>query len=93
MNPVWAEGPKVYVTYHDACSQRGQELKNPDNCWMVRLFPNYKEVEKEYYLKSRIFPIMHTVVLREEVYQKYSWAAQSLYKAYWQAKELFFDVA
>ena len=58
---------------------------------MARLFPDFKKVEKEYYGQSGIFPIMHTVVLREEVYQKYPWTAQSIYKGYWQAKDLCFE--
>jgi 4,5-dihydroxyphthalate decarboxylase len=47
-----------------------------------RLFENYSEVEKEYFRKTRIFPIMHTVVIRRDVYQKHPWVAQSLYKAF-----------
>lgn len=56
--------------------------------WITRLFPDFKNVEKKYYETTGIFPIMHTVVLRGDVYDKYPWAAQSLYKIYDQAKKL-----
>ncbi|HET7198645.1 MAG TPA: ABC transporter substrate-binding protein, partial [Burkholderiales bacterium] len=53
--------------------------KRPDA--VKRLFPDYVAAEKAYYAKTRIFPIMHTVVIRRDVYQRHPWVAQSLSKA------------
>ena len=51
-----------------------------------RLFPDHVEVERAYYRRTRIFPIMHTVVMRRDVYMANRWIAQSLYKAFVQAQ-------
>jgi 4,5-dihydroxyphthalate decarboxylase len=52
-----------------------------------RLFPDYRQVEKQYFAKTGIFPIMHTIVLRKDVYEKHPWAAASLYDAFVKAKQ------
>ncbi len=55
---------------------------------IARLFPDYKQVEQDYYRRTRIFPIMHTVVLREDVHREHPWAAQSIYTAFCRARDL-----
>ena len=52
-----------------------------------RLFPNYKDVEIEYYKRTKIFPIMHVLVIHKQVYDKNPWVARSLYKAFCDAKD------
>jgi 4,5-dihydroxyphthalate decarboxylase len=54
---------------------------------ITRMFPNYDEVEREYYHKHKLFPLMHTVVLRKDFYEKYPWTAISLYKAFEKSKD------
>jgi 4,5-dihydroxyphthalate decarboxylase len=52
-----------------------------------RLFPDVESAEREYFAQNRIFPIMHVVVVRRDIYDSYPWAAQSLTKAFVSAKE------
>ena len=58
---------------------------------IARLFPNFREIEQDYYRRTRIFPIMHTVVLREDVYRAHPWAARSIYRAFVAARDLAVD--
>jgi 4,5-dihydroxyphthalate decarboxylase len=55
---------------------------------IARLFPNYRQVEEDYYRRTGIFPIMHTVVVREDVHREHPWVAASLYKAFGAARDL-----
>jgi 4,5-dihydroxyphthalate decarboxylase len=59
-----------------------------------RLFEDYVGVELDYFRRTRIFPIMHTVVIRRELYRKYPWIAGSLTKAFAAAqKKTYADLA
>ena len=53
-----------------------------------RLFPNYRRVEKEYFKKTGLFPIMHVIVIKRSIYEKDPWVAQTLYKAFSEAKDI-----
>jgi 4,5-dihydroxyphthalate decarboxylase len=52
------------------------------------MFPNYVELEKEYYRRTRIYPIMHLVAIRKQVYERYPFVATSLYKAFCESKKI-----
>jgi 4,5-dihydroxyphthalate decarboxylase len=58
---------------------------------IARLFPAYKAAEQDYYRRTGIFPIMHTVALREDVHRAHPWAARSIYRAFVTARDLAVD--
>ncbi len=51
-----------------------------------RLFADPKAEEISYYQRTGLFPIMHTVVIRKDILERYPWVAKSMYKAFDQAK-------
>jgi len=54
-------------------------------------FPDPKAAEIEYFKKSGIFPIMHTVVIKNEILERNPWAAMSLLQAFQKAKEICYE--
>ena len=52
----------------------------------TRLFQNYQQLEEAYFRKTRIYPIMHVVVLRRDTYERDRWVAMNLLKAFEAAK-------
>jgi 4,5-dihydroxyphthalate decarboxylase len=52
-----------------------------------RLFADPVAAEKQYFAETGIFPIMHVVALRRDVYDKHPWVAQTLTKALLLAKK------
>jgi len=61
-------------------------LNGSPNC--KRLWPNFKEVEKAYYRKTKIFPIMHTIAMRTDVIADHPWAPKALYDALVEARDI-----
>jgi 4,5-dihydroxyphthalate decarboxylase len=66
----------------------------PPSCYrdgrtpVARLFEDFEKAEKDYYRRTRIFPIMHALGVRRDVHERHPWLAASLYKAFEQAKRL-----
>jgi 4,5-dihydroxyphthalate decarboxylase len=53
---------------------------------VVRLFPDYEPEEAAWFRRTGVFPIMHVVVLRRDVYERHRWLAMNLFSAFQQAK-------
>jgi len=53
---------------------------------VVRLFEDHARIERDFFRQTGIFPIMHTIAIRRNVYESHPWVAQSLFKAFNQAQ-------
>lgn len=55
---------------------------------VARLFPDFREAESRYWRDTGIFPIMHVLVIRADVYRRDRWVARSLLDAFGKAREI-----
>lgn len=52
------------------------------------LFENYPELERDYFQRTGIFPIMHVLGIRSELVAEHPWLASSVVEAFRTAKDL-----
>jgi 4,5-dihydroxyphthalate decarboxylase len=67
-------------------------IARPPTCFLeghrdvVRLFPDYLEMEEAYYDRSGVWPIMHIIAVRRAILDEHPWAARNLYNAFLESK-------
>ena len=63
-----------------------------DRCGHVTyLFQDFERVEAEYFQRTKIFPIMHVIALKREVYEKNPWVAKTLQKAFAKSLDIAYE--
>jgi len=56
-----------------------------------RLFPDYRTVERTYFSKTGIFPIMHAVAIKKSLVKENPWLVEAVFRAYSQSKQMVYD--
>jgi 4,5-dihydroxyphthalate decarboxylase len=69
-------------------SAREPSCLGPHNPDIVRLFPDFRAAEKDWYVRAGLFPIMHVLAIRRTLLERAPWLATSVLKAFTQAKDL-----
>jgi hypothetical protein len=58
---------------------------------VTRLFPDFESAERDYYRRTGIFPIMHTIVIRKDLLRERPGLARQVYRAFSAAKDASAD--
>jgi 4,5-dihydroxyphthalate decarboxylase len=53
---------------------------------IVRMFSDVRAAEENYFRETGVFPIMHTIVIRRDIYDRYPWTAANLLAAFQESK-------
>jgi 4,5-dihydroxyphthalate decarboxylase len=67
-------------------------IARPPNCFLEghpdveRLFPNYHEMEEEYFERTKVWPIMHIIAMQKRIVDEHPWVARNLYNAFQESK-------
>ena len=78
-------------------------IARPPTCFLeghpdiIRLFPNFLEMEEEYYDRTKVYPIMHIIAMRKSILDENPLVARNLMNAFQESKrrslERLFDPA
>jgi len=75
---------EVDAVFH-ASEPRAYVERNPI---VARLFADYRQVERAYFAKTGVFPIMHAVAVRDDVIDENPWFLEAVFRAYSKAKQM-----
>lgn len=65
------------------------KMSDQANGPIIRLFPDFRAAEMDYYRDTGIFPMMHILVLRREIWDRAPWIGKSLTDAFSAANSKF----
>jgi len=82
LNALLADGEidGIVGLYEPSCMADGAPVK--------RLFPDWRSTEQDYFSRTGIFPIMHTVAIRKTLLAGNPWLTRSVFKAFCDAKDV-----
>ena len=81
------ESGDVDALFH-AAEPRAYGKRHPK---VARLFPDYRSVERAFFKKTGIFPIMHAVAIKKSLAKQNPWVVEAVFKAYDQAKQMAYQ--
>jgi 4,5-dihydroxyphthalate decarboxylase len=58
---------------------------------LERLFPDFERAERDYYTKTKVFPIMHPVIIKSDILKNDPWVATSLFEAFMASRRVWDD--
>ena len=67
-------------------------IARPPACFLadhpdvVRLFPDYLEMERDYFERTKVWPIMHIIAMQKRILDANPWVARNLFNAFNESK-------
>jgi 4,5-dihydroxyphthalate decarboxylase len=67
-------------------------IARPPDCFLqghpdvVRLYPDYQQMEASYYQQAGVWPIMHLIAMKRSILEDNPWVARNLYNAFLESK-------
>jgi 4,5-dihydroxyphthalate decarboxylase len=72
-------------------------IARPPDCFreghpdVIRLFPDFWNMEEAYFTKTKVYPVMHIIAMRKRIVDDNPWIARNLYNAFLESKRRSLD--